>query len=107
LHFLTCPLIESNRLQGRFDTLAILLLVIALGAGLTAFVALIAWGKSGSRGALHVLVVSGLVTSCAYLLVGDYGVAVITGNTLGYPSEEAKTLYWIYWVFERLPLLTF
>jgi len=84
---------------------------MACGSGVVAFVTFIAWVKSGCREestTLHVLAVSGLVCSCAYFLVGDYAVAVLTGNIMGIPMDgKVKTVYWVYWVCERLPLLTF
>jgi hypothetical protein len=100
----------SKRLQGRWDPIAIFLIVMACGSGALAFGSLIIWVKGGCRRdsvTLHVLVVAGLVNSCANYLAGDYGVAVLTGNTVGIPSEEAKKLYYVYWVFERIPIFTF
>ena len=84
------------------------------GSGVLAFGSLIIWVKGGCRRdsvTLHVLAVAGLVNSCTNFLVGDYGVAVLTGNTVGIPSEEVsevvKKLYYVYWVFERIPIFTF
>ena len=83
---------------------------MASSSGFVAFVSLISWLKQGRPGAgatLHILVVSGLVCSLAYFLSGDYAVAVLTGNTIGLPTEKYQGLYWVFWVFERVPLFTF
>jgi len=83
---------------------------MACGSGFVAFVSLIAWFKEGrpQLGAtLHILVVSGLVCSLAYFLSGDYAVAVLTGNTIGLPTKKYQELYWVFWIFERVPLFTF
>ena len=83
---------------------------MACGSGLIAFTSFISWIKGGCRRdsvTLHVLVVSGVVCSCSYFLVGDYGVAVITGSTAGIPAETASKLYYVYLVVERIPFLTF
>lgn len=97
-------------MDGRWDAIAIALIVMACGSGALAFLSFIIWVLGGCRKdsrTLHVLAVSGLVCSCAYLLCGDYAVAVITGNTMGLPRKKDKALYWTYWFFERLPILTF
>ena len=86
------------------------MVVMACGSGFLAFVSLIAWFKKGCLRVgttIHVLVVSGLVCSLAYFLSGDYAVAVLTGNTFGLPTKEYQVLYWVFWVFERVPLFTF
>jgi len=91
--------------------LAILLVVLACGSGGIAFIAFIAWFQGGFRAegkTLHILAVAGLMCSCAYFLCGDYAVAVLTGNTIGSPREKkVASLYWTFWVFERVPLFTF
>src|SRR5437868_5631687 len=102
--------IESKRLQGRWDALAIILIILACGSGAIAFIAFIAWVKAGFRAegkTLHVLAVAGLLCSCAYFLCGDYAVAVLTGNTIGTPRKKVAALYWAFWIFERVPLFTF
>jgi len=83
---------------------------MACSSGFVAFVSLISWLKKGRPQAgatLHILVVSGLVCSLAYFLSGDYAVAVLTGNTIGLPTKNYQELYWVFWVFERVPLFTF
>jgi len=83
---------------------------MACSSGFVAFVSLILWlkkGRSRAGATLHVLVVSGLVCSLAYFLSGDYAVAVLTGNTIGLPTKKYEGLYWVFWVFERVPLFTF
>jgi hypothetical protein len=100
---------ESKRLQGRWDPLSITLVVIICGSGALAFGSFISWVKGGCRqdSTLHVLAVAGLVNSCANYLAGDYAVAVLTGNIVGIPSDTARKLYYVYWVFERVPIFTF
>jgi hypothetical protein len=100
---------ESKRLNGRWEPIAIFILVLACGGGFFAFVSLIAWFRKGCRregATLHILVVSGLICSLGYFLAGDYGVAVITGSTIGLPTEKYQALYWVFFIFERVPLLT-
>lgn len=110
LNTLTNSSIESNRLQNRWDAISITLVVLACGSGAIAFFAFIAWIRAGFRAdgkTLHVLAVAGLVCSCAYFLSGDYAVAVLTGNTLGAPRDrKVSRLYWVFFVFERIPLFT-
>ncbi|KAI9867543.1 MAG: hypothetical protein M1813_008342 [Trichoglossum hirsutum] len=101
---------KSKRLQGRWDPLAIFLIITVCSSGALAFVSLIIWVKGGCEEnsvTIHVLAVTGLVNSCANFLVGDYAVAVLTGNTGGIPSDTARNLYYVYWVFERIPIFTF
>jgi hypothetical protein len=38
---------------------------------------------------------------------GDWALAVMVGNLLGSPSDDTKTLYWVYFVSKRLLLLFF
>ncbi|KAI9779439.1 MAG: hypothetical protein M1839_007404 [Geoglossum umbratile] len=101
---------KSKRLQGRWDPLSVTLVVIICGSGALAFGSFISWVKGGCRQdpvTLHILAVAGLANSCANFLAGDYAVAVLTGNTIGIPSDAVSKLYYAYWVFERVPFFTF
>ncbi|KAJ2897708.1 hypothetical protein MKZ38_004485 [Zalerion maritima] len=101
---------KRERLQGRFDGVSIPILVVILVSALIAFVSFIVWVKGSCRkeaGSLHVVVVSGLICSCGYFLAGDWGVAVMTGNTIGSPDNSSvASLFWTYWIFGRFALLT-
>jgi Ca2+/Na+ antiporter len=51
--------------------------------------------------------VAAILFSCGLYWFGDFGMAIVTRNTIGTPSDRIKVLYYTYWVVERIPLFTF
>ncbi|CAO2656528.1 Nn.00g053310.m01.CDS01 [Neocucurbitaria sp. VM-36] len=51
--------------------------------------------------------VSAIFLSCALFWLGDFGIALVSKNSIGTPSNQIKALYYTFWVVERLPLFTF
>lgn len=51
--------------------------------------------------------VAAILLSCGLYWFGDFGMAIVTRNTIGTPSDRIKVLYYTYWVVERIPLFTF
>ncbi|OAL45876.1 hypothetical protein IQ07DRAFT_603805 [Pyrenochaeta sp. DS3sAY3a] len=51
--------------------------------------------------------VSAVSLSCALFWLGDFGIAVVSKNSIGTPGTHIQALYYTYWVVERIPLLTF
>jgi hypothetical protein len=51
--------------------------------------------------------VSAILLSCALFWFGDFGLAVVSKNIIGTPSNQVEVLYYTYWVVERIPMFTF
>lgn len=51
--------------------------------------------------------VSAILLSCGLYWWGDFGMAIVSNNSLGTPSDRIRVLYYTYWVVERIPLFTF
>ncbi|EJT82459.1 hypothetical protein GGTG_02432 [Gaeumannomyces tritici R3-111a-1] len=106
---------RTRRLWGRWtDPLMYVLGFLAIGGGLLAVLSVfcLCRGRSGegkrreSRG-MHFFVITALISSLGWFVIGDYGVALLTGQTLGLPGDKTRTLYWVYYVFQYVPLGTF
>ena len=44
--------------------------------------------------------------SCSLYWLGDAVAAIAADNVVGRPSDTVAKLYWVFWVFERVPLVT-
>lgn len=51
--------------------------------------------------------ISAVSLSCALFWLGDFGIAVVSKNSIGTPGTQIQALYYAYWVVERIPLFTF
>ena len=98
---------EDSKLGSIQGSIGLILLLLWLGltglATLLSFlVCVFSLFKESSPFALSVV-----VFSCALFWLGDWGIAVVSKNSIGTPSEQIQALYYTYWIVERIPLFTF
>ncbi len=57
--------------------------------------------------ASYVFFVAGVISCTAWFVVADYAVAIVTGNAVGQPRGGSQALFWLYFVFQYIPIFTF
>ena len=98
---------EDGRVGNIFKSIAFIVLLawIAL-TGLATLLSFIASAFSLFKMSVP-FAVSAVLFSCALFWLGDFGIATVSRNTIGTPSKQVATLYYTFWIVERIPLFTF
>ncbi|VBB85986.1 Putative potein of unknown function [Podospora comata] len=91
----------------------IIIAVMGIGGGVIAVVSLFLMCRSSTPKtggikpfSVYVFFFAGLVCALGWFWLADYGPVIVTGNTLGQPRQGKNARFWVYFVFQWVPLFT-
>ncbi|KAK0667954.1 hypothetical protein QBC41DRAFT_278013 [Cercophora samala] len=92
----------------------IIIAVMGIGGGVVAVLSFFLMCRSNSAPkvenikpfATYVFFFAGLVCALGWFWLADYGPVVVTGNVVGQPRQGKNALFWVYFVFQWVPLFT-
>jgi hypothetical protein len=98
---------EDSKIGNIFGPITFIVLLAWIGlTGLATLLSLIASVFELFKRSLP-FVVSAVLFSCALFWLGDYGIAIVSKNSIGTPSKQVSALYYNFWIVERMLLFTF
>ncbi|KAK0747209.1 hypothetical protein B0T21DRAFT_417358 [Apiosordaria backusii] len=91
----------------------ILIAVMGVGGGVIAVLSFFLIWRSSSLDdekrrpiSASVFFFSGLICALGWFWLADYGPVIVTGNKMGHPRQGGNALFWLYFVFQWVPILT-